>query len=547
MASKKRGIAAKFILVVSGLSLVLLVGLAATVIYSAYGEQAEQAHHFIAKQKNELRHQEGHLQEKLTEKVDSVAAILAQTAPGLILGYDFDGLLKLANNAKKDKDIVFVVFMGKDKSVLAEAKSEGGKADKTLSHPVLFEDAPIGFVEIGLTYAAIQVDVDQVAAEIDEQTTLTEAELSEAAWRLGRFIFVATGLIVLVLCFAIHWTLSRFVIRPVGEIISGLEDNAAQVTDSSLQMSGAAHQLAEGASEEAASLEQTSASLEEVSTMARRNADNATECNGLMKEVDTVVKKANQSMAAQTLAMEEISKASEETSKIIKTIDEIAFQTNLLALNAAVEAARAGEAGAGFAVVANEVRNLAMRAAEAARNTAGLIEGTVSKVKEGEVLVEQTNADFGEVAELASKVGTLVGEIAVASNEQTTGLNQVNTAMGEIDRVTQQTAASSEEAASASEELSAQAEYMKKHVHDLAELIGGSKGQGGAPAAKSHGLSKSSAGAKRSPLPALAPPSSGPARKDVKAAKPKKTSGQSSPKPKAAELIPFDDDEFEDF
>jgi methyl-accepting chemotaxis protein len=180
-------------------------------------------------------------------------------------------------------------------------------------------------------------------------------------------------------------------------------------------------------------------------------------------------------MGELTHSMEEISKASEETSKIIKTIDEIAFQTNLLALNAAVEAARAGEAGAGFAVVADEVRNLAMRAAEAARNTADLIEGTVKKVKDGGDLVATTNEAFAEVAQSAAKVGELVGEIAAASNEQAQGIGQVNTAVAEMDKVVQQNAANAEESASASEEMSAQAEQMKGYVEELVALVGSSK------------------------------------------------------------------------
>jgi methyl-accepting chemotaxis protein len=187
-----------------------------------------------------------------------------------------------------------------------------------------------------------------------------------------------------------------------------------------------------------------------------------------------------------TESMKEISGASEETAKIIKTIDEIAFQTNLLALNAAVEAARAGEAGAGFAVVADEVRNLAMRAAEAAKNTANLIEGTVKKIKNGSDTVSKTNEAFSKVATQAKKVSELVGEISAASQEQAQGIEQINKAVAEMDKVTQQNAANAEESAAASEEMNAQAEVMKGFVGDLMALVGGRGNGAGSASAPLH-------------------------------------------------------------
>ena len=192
------------------------------------------------------------------------------------------------------------------------------------------------------------------------------------------------------------------------------------------------------------------------------------------------VSRASETMDKLTVSIGEISQASEETSKIIKTIDEIAFQTNLLALNAAVEAARAGEAGAGFAVVADEVRNLAMRAAEAAKNTADLIEGTVRKVKEGSDLVEKTDVEFREVALSVGKSGELVGEISAASHEQAQGIEPINKAVSEMDKAVQRNAANAEEAASASEEMNAQACQMNEFVSALRALVHGSKGDGAA-------------------------------------------------------------------
>lgn len=267
------------------------------------------------------------------------------------------------------------------------------------------------------------------------------------------------------------------IVSKIETAIRGVAMGAEQVDTYSKQVSDASHSLAEGSSEQAASIEETSSSLEEMASMTQQNADNASQADNVMKEVNQIVGQANESMTQLTSSIAEISHASEETSKIIKTIDEIAFQTNLLALNAAVEAARAGEAGAGFAVVADEVRNLSMRAADAAKNTATLIEGTVKKVKEGSRLVSETDDAFSTVAESAGRVGDLVGEIAAASREQAQGIGQVNTAVTEMDKVVQQNAANSEESASSAEQLTAQAEKLKAIVDDLGAMVGGNRKQ----------------------------------------------------------------------
>jgi methyl-accepting chemotaxis protein len=268
----------------------------------------------------------------------------------------------------------------------------------------------------------------------------------------------------------------RSVSRALKGIIGGMSEASQEVTSAAGQLSTASQSLAEGASEQAAAIEQTSSSLEEMASMTKQNAANSNQANDLMKKAKQIVGQANGSMAHLTSSMDEISKASEETSKIIRTIDEIAFQTNLLALNAAVEAARAGEAGAGFAVVADEVRNLAMRAAEAAKNTANLIEGTVKKIKEGSEIVKKTNAEFSEVQTAAAKMVELIGEISAASDEQAQGIEQISKAVSEMDKVVQQNSANAEESAAASEVMSAQAVQMKHFVGELVALVGGYNG-----------------------------------------------------------------------
>jgi methyl-accepting chemotaxis protein len=224
------------------------------------------------------------------------------------------------------------------------------------------------------------------------------------------------------------------------------------------EIAAASNNLSSSATEQAASLEETSASLEEMASMTQRNAQDARAADQLMSTAKGVTTQADRAMQQLTESMEKISTASEETSKIIKTIDEIAFQTNLLALNAAVEAARAGTAGAGFAVVANEVRSLAMRAAEAARSTSDLISGTTAQVGEGSALVTRTAKAFSEVEHTMGKTAELVSAIAAASNEQAQGIEQINKAVAEMDKATQSLAATAEELAASAGQFKIQAE-----------------------------------------------------------------------------------------
>jgi len=264
----------------------------------------------------------------------------------------------------------------------------------------------------------------------------------------------------------------RSITGPIYRIVEGLTNGSQQVSSAAKQVSTGSQSLAEGTSAQAAALEETSASLVEISEMTHKNADNAKQTESLMQDANLIISQANTAMTHLTQSMKDITHASEETSKIIKTIDSISFQTNLLALNAAVEAARAGEAGAGFAVVANEVKNLAMRTAEANKSTAVLIENTTQKVKDGTTLVENANSAFMQVVESSTAVKKLVGEITRASHDQAQRLEQINIAVGKMNDVVQQNSANAEESASASEEMSAQAEQMNEHIDRLVVIAG---------------------------------------------------------------------------
>ncbi|MFW8601404.1 methyl-accepting chemotaxis protein [Desulfobacterota bacterium M19] len=283
-------------------------------------------------------------------------------------------------------------------------------------------------------------------------------------------LVIGGGILLILVCFFLYIS-SSSIVNNLKNIINQLKKSSGSIANASREISSSSQAVANGASEQAASLEETSASMEETTSTIKVNADNAQMADQLMCQTKEVTSQASGSMKELVFSMADISKASEETSKIIKSIDEIAFQTNLLALNAAVEAARAGEAGAGFAVVADEVRDLALRSTEAAKNTAELIESTIGKVRNGEKIANNSTDTFNKVADSTNKVSELVNEISIASQEQAHGVEQINHTLAEMESVTQSNAASAEESAAASEEMKFQAGQLEEIVESLTNII----------------------------------------------------------------------------
>lgn len=301
---------------------------------------------------------------------------------------------------------------------------------------------------------------------ITDEVMLNSAHKTQSAVLIISIVALIGGC-----CFA-FW-ITHGIVSILTKVSSQMEDSASQVAAASSQVASTSLSLAEGASRQAETIERTSSSLEEISAMTTRNAEDAIQANKLMKTAQKVLKEANDAMADLSASMTAISLSSKETSKIVKTIDEIAFQTNLLALNAAVEAARGGEAGAGFAVVADEVRNLARRAADAARNTSQLIEETVNKIGEGSKKVVYGNEAFSHMAQNVSEVGSLVNKIASASCHQAKGIEFLKRSAVDMKHITQLNASNAEESASASEEMSAQAAQLRDFVADLMVMVEG--------------------------------------------------------------------------
>jgi methyl-accepting chemotaxis protein len=337
--------------------------------------------------------------------------------------------------------------------------------------------------ESAALYARARAELDPLTTAYSASFTASIAqahqEISAASAATTGAVKTANGaalfgsVLALVGGAAMAFVIIRGINRALRDVAETLGDASAQVSAASAQVSGASQTLAQGTSEQAASLEETSASLEEINGMARRNAEGATTVQTMAQDTREATTAGVQQMREMIDAMGAIKASSDNIAKIVKNIDEIAFQTNILALNAAVEAARAGEAGLGFAVVAEEVRALAQRAAGAAKETTEKIEDSIAKSAHGAGLSDRLATSLQKIEQKTAAMTDVIGEIATASREQTTGIGQLGGAVTQIDKVTQSNAASAEETASAAEELNAQAETMLESVTRLLALVGG--------------------------------------------------------------------------
>ncbi len=406
----------------------------------------------------------GLIQEQIQQSFERLTANLRQS----LFDYDREASRGSILAEMKTDEILAVFVVYEDRIVHGYMKNEAGeivpadtlpeaKGNRVLTREIMVEEITLGELRLFYTYRYLHQALQHLVLSLAVQ------------------ILVIGLLIILALSIFFRYR----VIGPMAKVIAGLSESHALVLASSDNIASHSQALAESASEQASALEESSSSLEEMASMTGNNSDRAVQANSLMKETRGVVQEASRTVSELTASMSDISRAGEETQKIVKTIDEIAFQTNLLALNAAVEAARAGEAGAGFAVVADEVRNLALRATDAAKNTAQLIAGTVNNLKQGSAYVTRTHEAFERVADSSARVSDLIEEIAQASREQTQGIDELNSAVSEIDKLTQHHVAGSEESASAAHEIHAQAENLKRYIEELAQMLGRGVSSGG--------------------------------------------------------------------
>lgn len=313
--------------------------------------------------------------------------------------------------------------------------------------------------------------------ELNKLGEIVEAYASKQTetYRNAMSVMLVFNLIGILITFVLSFLIARSITGPLNRIIRSLAEGVHQVAGASVELSGSSQQLSEGSSQQASSIEETSATLEETASMLQQSTATTQQAAQLSDQAKESADKGGLEMQEMMNSMLEIKKSSDQIARIIKVIDNIAFQTNILALNAAIEAARAGEAGLGFAVVAEEVRNLAKKSAEAAKETTDIIEANIELSGRGTAMVDRVRDALNEITVYTNKVNQLMAEIAAASQEQVQATDQITLSMAMISSVTMQNAANAEESAAAAEELNAQADSMKKMVYELSELVNGKK------------------------------------------------------------------------
>lgn len=390
---------------------------------------------------------------------------------------EIDGILKkLQDNVRRA--LTLTTGANRERLIAANAYMEREVTPKTIEALELAEQNTnvLGLEVLNTQAAPIRVRLAAVCARLSNEANAFMAKVEEESQESASAVFylmLVLSVIGSIVSLVIAYFVISGIIRNLNRIIQNLGESSEQVNSAAGQISNASQSLAEGATEQAASLEETSSALEEMASMTRQNADNANKTDSTTQGMNNLITSGSEAVLHMTEAMSEIESSADQISQIIKTIEDIAFQTNLLALNAAVEAARAGEAGKGFAVVADEVRSLAQRSAQAAGDTTKLIHTTIDRVKNGSQIANQLTDSFKQIEESAKTVATLISEITAATKEQAQGVDQVNTAVAQMDKVTQSNAASAEESASSAEQLTAQAGSLNSMVGNLIVLVKG--------------------------------------------------------------------------
>jgi methyl-accepting chemotaxis protein/methyl-accepting chemotaxis protein-1 (serine sensor receptor) len=458
------------------LGLVLLLGTGALLVTRDLSGDLEHAANVTARQQY-LAGQVSADAAELTslERGGVLAAMLADTAHQRAYQQEFGqhaanlrkALSELRKLADTREESVRLQSLEQQSSLVSEAHEE-------LRQAMANQQMDAGLVIFAQKVQPSLEEIRRQAVSLVEQQTrdlASASAISSAKSARNSVVTVALLLISLGVGGGVLW-LVRHAGTALKDLASRMSESAERVSGAASLVSGSSQSLSAGASQQAASLQETSASTEEIASITRKNADHALEVAGLMQKSADGAVAVNQSLDRMVEQMNEIGNSSNKIARIIKVIDEIAFQTNILALNAAVEAARAGEAGLGFAVVADEVRNLAQRCAQAARDTAGLIEDSIATSRDGNARLDQMAGNVRAMTESATQVKSLVDEVNMGSQEQSRGMDQIARAVMQMEQVTQRTAASAEESASAGADLNNHANALRTLVHEMREMVG---------------------------------------------------------------------------
>lgn len=405
---------------------------------------------------------EAKTQTELQTAADMTASRVSNSLVSALWNFNMDESQQIMESEMMDERLYGIIILNPDGNSVFQGVARDSEWQPTSREERITGD----FIE---SRREIVKESDTLGvAQVYFSKKFMQAALRESLWTIVLTVLIMNA----ALLGTLYWTLRQSVVKPINKVIQGVNTTSDLISEAAEQLAADSNRLAQGTSTQASSLEEAAASMEEMSTMTGKNASNAQSATDLANEAQEAVKNGDIKMEQMRQSIQDVSASADETSKIINTIDEIAFQTNLLALNAAVEAARAGEAGQGFAVVAEEVRGLAQRAAEAAHETSELIADSKQFTEQSVTIVEEMGSALGNIGQHIDKVSVLVNEISEASSEQNRGINELNQGVMRIDTVTQSNAETADQSASAADKLSGMAHRLGSHVQDLVDLIG---------------------------------------------------------------------------